>query len=398
MAKEPKLSLQAQKEIDNTMRRERQMKAIMDDLNSNEKYKEYFEKYNPASVKGFIESYARRKAGWLEWGPNHVQREMNEKMKYKEIASSMLWEIQQKKLFNLQCHWRAREMELPGIEVSWDFLKWEQKIKTCPYIDPITQQEFDLYKAYMTSDSYMPRHFMSAWQAYDFYRTEYLNGEGESMMPTPAWYIYYDTMMGTGSLFMLPNSKGEQEQFYLGLVKKKEEEKAKKSKKKKTAKDQLPAIIKAINPRFDGKPPLIPDYKTKEDFIKKFEDKSLLKYFRAMEKEDDTWMEDQALDDCIELFSFDMEGEDKNIVFKNPDDLKESMFRAAADYELRRIVDHLDVAFEEYRMKVDNNISFQESNEIMDFADNAFNSIITFIKDQLLQGRELNGEPRDFNY
>ena len=398
MAKEQKLSAQAQQEINNTMKRERMIKTITEELTNGKKYKKYFEKYNPISVKSFIESYARRKAGWLEWGPNHLQREINEKLKYKEIASSLIWEIQQKKLFNLQCHWRAKEIELPGIEVSWDFLKWEQKIKTCPYIEPITQQEFDLYKSYMTSDSYAPRHFMSAWQAYDFYRTEYLNGEGESMMPTPAWYIYYDTMMGTGNLFMLPNHKGEQEQFYLGLVKKAEDEKAKKSKKKKTAKDQLPAIIKAINPNFDGKPPIIPDFKTKEEFIKKFEDKTLLKYFRAMEKEDDNWMEEQALDDCLELFSFEMEDDHKDIVFKNPDDLKESLFRAAADFELRRINDHLDIAYEEYRMKIDNGISFEESNDLMEFADNAFNSIIKFIKDQILQGRELNGEPRDFNY
>jgi hypothetical protein len=398
MAKEQKLSAKAKKEIDNTMKRERRMKGIIDELTNGEKYKEYFEKYSSSSVKIFIENFARQKTGWLEWGPNHVQREINEKLKYKEIASSLLWEIQQKKLFNVQCHWRAREIELPGIEVSWDFLKMEQKIKTCQYIGPITQQEFDLYKSYMTSGSYMPRHFMSAWQAYDFYRTEYLNGEGESMMPTPAWYIYYDTMMGTGNLFMLPNSKGEQEQFYLGLVKKNEDEKAKKSKKKKSAKDDIPAIVKAINPNFDGKPPLIPDYKTKEEFIKKFEDKTLLKYFRAMEKEEDTWMEDQALDDCVELFSFEMDEEYKDIQYKNPDDLRESLFQAAADFELKRIIDHLDVAYEEYLMKVNSGISFHETNDMMEFADNAFSTIINFIKDQILHGRELNGEPRDFNY
>ncbi len=397
MAKEKKPSAEARKDIANTKKREKVMKGIIDSLTNDEKYKDYFKEYSTSSVTIFIESYARIKAGWLEWGPNNVQRENNEKMRFKEMASAMLWEIQQKKLFNIQCRWRAKEMELPGVEVSWDFLKWEQKIKTCPYIDPITQSEFDLYKAYMTSGSYQPRHFMSAWQAYDFYRAEYIGGN-ESMMPTPAWYIYYDTMMGTGNLFMLPNTKGEQEQFYLGLVKAKEDEKAKKSKKKKSGKAEIPAIIKAINPKFDGKPAIIADYKTKEEFIKKFEDKTLLKYFHAMEKEDDNWMETQALDDCVELFSFEINEKEHPIEFKDTDDLKGSMFRAAADYELSRITDHLDIAYEEYRMMVDTGISMEETNEFQDFADNAFNSIITFIKDQLLQGRELNGEPRDFNY
>ena len=117
-----------------------------------------------------------------------------------------------------------------------------------------------------------------------------------------------------------------------------------------------------------------------------------------MEKEEDTWMEDQALDDCVELFSFEMDEEYKDIQYKNPDDLRESLFQAAADFELKRIIDHLDVAYEEYLMKVNSGISFHETNDMMEFADNAFSTIINFIKDQILHGRELNGEPRDFNY
>ncbi len=395
--KQPKLSEQAKKDIDNTMRREKVIKEITSELTKGKKYKKYFEKYNPVSTKSFIESYARRKAQWLEWGPNYLQRDINEKLRFREMASTFLWEIQQKKLFNLQCKWRAGEVVLPGIEVSWDFLKWEQKIKTCPYIDAISQEEFDLYKQYMTSDSYQPKHFMSSWQGYDFYRTEYLNG-GESMMPTPAWYVYHDTMMGTGNLFMLPNIKGDKEQFYLNLVKAEEDEKAKKSKGKKSKKNDVPAIVKAINPNFDGKPPIIPDYKTKEEFIKKFEDKTLLKYFKAMEQEDDTWQEDQALDDCLELFSYEMIDENMQIEFKNPDDLKDSIFRAAADFELTQITNCLDAAYEEYQMKASNGISFVENDEMVEFADTTFNSIINFIKEQILHGRELNGEPRNFDY
>src|SRR5665213_3421726 len=166
------------------------------------------------------------------------------------------------------------------------------------------------------------------------------------MMPTRAWYVYYDTMMGTGNLFMLANYKGEKEQFYLGLLKKSEEEKAKKSKRKKSAKSEIPAIVKAISPNFDGKPPIICDYKTKEEFIKKFEDKTILKYFYAMEKEDDNWQEEQALDDCLELFSYDINEDEDHIEFKNPEDLKDSIFRAASDFELSQIVKHLDSAYD----------------------------------------------------
>jgi hypothetical protein len=395
--REPKPSEQAQKTIDNTIRRDKLKKKIIKQISNNKKAKKFFEQYNPISIKSFIESYAGRKVNWLEWGPNRVQKEINEKLRFKEAASALIWEIQQKKLFNLQCHWRAGEIELPGIEVSWDFLRWEQKIKTCPFIDTITPEEFDLYKKYMTSGSYQPRHFMSSWQGYDFYRAEYLN-DGESMMPTPAWYIYYDTMMGTGNLFMLANYKGDKEQLYLGLVKKREEEKAKKSKKKKGAKSEIPAIVKAISPNFDGKPPIICDYKTKEEFIKKFEDKTILKYFHAMEKEDDNWQEEQALDDCLELFSYDINEDEEKIEFKNLEDLKDSMFRAASDFELAQIVKHLDSAYDEYQLKVNTGISFSENEDLLEFADNAFNSIINFIKEQILDGRELNGEPRDFNY
>src|SRR5665213_924310 len=88
-----------------------------EDLKNNSKYKEYFEQYRPDSIEEFIKSYSQQKGNcWLRHGEMYLKLENDAHNWFRVEADKCLWEIQQKKLFNLQCLWRAEKIQLEGVE------------------------------------------------------------------------------------------------------------------------------------------------------------------------------------------------------------------------------------------------------------------------------------------
>ena len=67
-------------------------------------------------------------------------------------AAEQLWEMQQRKLFELQCRWRAEKVTLPvdQVELSQDLRTWGS-IERCPLVSCITAAEVNGYLAYRSS-------------------------------------------------------------------------------------------------------------------------------------------------------------------------------------------------------------------------------------------------------
>lgn len=181
--------------------------------------------------------YASAKAAAYIKGPMLLKHTGARFVELREAAAHDLWEIQQKKLFDLQCRWRAEQLTLPGVRHTEEFRQWEKYIEYCPWLPPITADEVALYQDYLRSDAYEPSRNWS-WQAYDtFQRT----AEGEEEAPDddhdgdegddgyeaaetrarrtlPAWYRYHDAATGAGSLLALPDVRGEKEAYYIALT------------------------------------------------------------------------------------------------------------------------------------------------------------------------------------
>ena len=157
-------------------------------------------------------------------------------MEIREAAAHHLWDIQQKKLFDLQCRWRAEQITLPGVRHTQEFRQWEKYIEYCPWLPPITADEVALYQAYLRSDAYEPSRNWR-WQDYDtFRRTAESDGDGDeddrdeddgdgyeaaergAYSVLPAWYRYHDAATGASSLLALPDVRGEKEAYYIGLT------------------------------------------------------------------------------------------------------------------------------------------------------------------------------------
>ena len=104
------------KDIEETKKEEQKYNEIVEDLLANPKVQEFQRDYLPSSVESFIKNYATEKVRILGWGPKFELWHEDEETKWFEECFSCFEEIQQKKLFDLQCQWRADQIKVKGID------------------------------------------------------------------------------------------------------------------------------------------------------------------------------------------------------------------------------------------------------------------------------------------
>jgi hypothetical protein len=232
------------------------------DLHENPRYKEFFDQYNTYSVNSFINTYAGDKARYLRYGELYKKRSEEKQLKYSQLASDLIWIIQQKKLFDLQYLWRAGKIKIPGIQITYDFNYWEDNIHAASFIEPITEDEIELLKEFILSDDSVLREIeATSWQDYESFKETY-NDDDISL---PDWYSFYDMRKGTGALLNLPDYMNEMENHYNSIY-------INKVRSAVEDKEQIADIRSAPS---DARPYLPFKWEFKYDFIKRFENISL---------------------------------------------------------------------------------------------------------------------------
>jgi hypothetical protein len=371
------LSAYGQEEINKTITREKIVKEVEENLTNNPRYKEFFGKYSTSSVKSFIDSYKSGKANWTMWGETFSAMEQEKILKYSTIANNKLWEIQQKKLFNLQCRWRAETIKIPQITISYEFMYWEKLIEQCPFLPPISENEYDLYREFIISEGFENDKWQYyEWQAYNDYKASYNNEEGREM---PEWYEFYDQRMGTGSLLLLPNVRGEKEDFYLKLF-------------YEDQRKQKPELYN-VNNNIDDRPYLnYYDSQTLELFVETFESLKIRDAYRAMRSmQVDSLEYNEDLSNAVEILK-----QAGNIELCYAGNWRESLLKTARNYEKEKIHEALSTAYRNYLNRLKMGIGF--NNDSTEDNTDFYTSLIAGYKERILKGRALNGEPEDFNF
>jgi hypothetical protein len=350
-----------------------------------EKYKSFFERFHPNSVETFIREYAYKKALYLTKGEEYLRLTEDNELRYKTGAEKALNEIQQKKLFNLQCQWRAEQITLPGVVICHDFFYWEANIFNCPFLPPVSRDEMELYKKFLENEDISERYWLDSWQDYEKYKAaleeERKDEEEETESNLPGWYVYYDLHTGTGSLLSLLDIRGEKEDFYRTLERKEYFEKIK---EKNEGKPFIP------DPR-----PMASTYnlKTLENFISEFEDRKLMEYFHATEKIHDRFSDKAELD---KAFAILREAEHLISINEN-EDWRAALKKAAKIYGQQMVAGVLPAVYDEYVFRMENKIPFEQSERQQKQAEHAL-EMCTLAKEQIIGGRILNGESSDLNF
>ena len=209
---------------------------------------EWLSQFSGNQGERFLARYAEERASALVDGATYWQLNQDEKAALVQEATERLWEIQQRKLFELQCRWRAGEVALPTdqVELTDDFELLAADIERCRLVPAIAAAEVEDYVAFLLSDDctdaggslFRPHD----WQNYPRYRRYLLlQAQGQdpaqvrreaSRQPAPGlrglmamlddffldypdWYAHCDALAGPPNLVLyLPDHRGEREAYY----------------------------------------------------------------------------------------------------------------------------------------------------------------------------------------
>lgn len=418
-----------QQALDREIELEQVRLATIHALRTDPRYQAHLAGYTPASAEAFIQHYARHKVRCLEQGPGMVKFRLHQVIEYQEEAYERLFDVQRKKLFDLQVRWRAGEITLPGIQTYQQFETWQrQGIHRCPFLPPITRAEYELYRDWLASDACQefanhqdhPR-LESEWQDYDAMRREWARQQvppppasdensWAEYADYPAWFAYYDGRTGAPAGYPFatpPNRRGALQDRYMDLARKAEW---------------------AINPPKPYVPDPRPDvmgghdapdafedapdrYLTEDDwhfaeFTRRFDadPETLLAYRRAM-----LCVFNDNYNNVLNLTNQNLELlKDARGPWPVPAhaDWRQGIYAAAAQLHRELLLAALPAVFDDYEFRLQTGLQPAPPDEYRAYHDDDQPTqedpeeyvIMPYLKKGILRGRELAGEPRDFNY
>ncbi len=383
-------------EYESARKREKLYKQTLKKFATDDSLKDYLSQYQ--NTEHAVQFYAWQKARWL------VDRDQTEwcldynSSKDLLNAQTCLGNIQQKKLFDKQCQWRAETFKHPAIETTSDFYYWEKNILNCPFIDPITEEDVALYTEFLQQYLGEDLTFMGHWQDYNSYNSsiatvaklvkkqkdedEDENDEKEdedSLMPP--WYIFVNEHRGDGHYLLLLDVRQEKEWQYTRIAHE-EQRRIAVEKLKVSPQDRRPTLFVIGREKI-------------EDFINQVEEdpEEVLKAYKVYQQFYDNpeidsmeWVKEayHDLEDCNESFP----------IAENITDWKDALIATSQQWKNTKIIRNLAFFYHDYLFRNATgikNVTEEESLAI-------YRKMADAHKEEILLGRELSGEPRDLNF
>lgn len=371
---------------------------IKQDLLTNPRYAALFAPYHPEAVARFAANYASKKFDWQWQGPKAEFDQTEALSQASEAAYSRLWDIQRKKLFDLQCRWRAGQLTRPGLDCTFDFNIYDATIENCPVLDAITPDELAMYcdfvrqatdfdddvlDAYRTCDGCEPRD----WQDYDGLRQH--AQEEDANLPDdqrqaddpPAWYEFHTGRTGLGHLLRLPDLRGPREKPYIQAYY--------------AGRQAESAARPTPPPPADARPTYLTtaqEEALEHALLHQFETPKLRRQHAAYL----TQQAQEAADAQVEA-DFDYLkalGPDAAVSLEAAPDWRTALRRAVVETRRQLLLTHLPQVFEAYQLRQAQGISHPQAREPQ-WRDKSWGQ---HMRESLLDGRALLGQPRDFNF
>lgn len=399
--KEEKLDKFTQQRVDGEIKKLEEEKELKlkwrKEIENNKEMQQFFSNYRSNSIESFINSYINEKFNAYKYGDMYIKIAEQERTKWIDMAHDHLAIILQKQLFDLQCLWRADEIKLEDINISYDFKHWEDDIFNCPFLKTITTEDIKMYQAFLeiVSFDFSEHAELEDWQDYDQIIDSYETSQ-ENEVLIPLWYHYHYTQTNSFHLLSLPNNKGEKEEFYSQLWFNKLNQDRKEDLEKK-ANETLAAQQATKNDNNSASAPSTP-ISDSLPFLNSFDKKLMIQLFKDFE-DNDMFLKYKYYKEGVgegidnsryeELFAELLEMKEPVPVEENSD-IRDAVQLAYDNFLAQKVIQFLPTAHEQYLFNINMGLSIK-AKKTTNYSD-------SFFVDAILNGRELNGETRDFNY
>lgn len=347
-----------------------QISRFMTEVLDEPKALRWLGQFDPETVTPFLTSYYIFRTCWINFGDVHLQNKEKYVTMHLEEAEAALEMILQKKLFDLQCQWRAEQLKLPGIQHSMQFIKLGFDVQNVDFVPPITTEEVELLKVWLQNpDSNIEPPSDEGWQDYNKFA---IARKDELADDFPAFFKFMDAQQGQTSLWdTLENTRGGKEFHYFDA----------------RMQQDLPAMKAEAANRL---PSLLENEGYMGEFANVFEDRITNDRRIAMEQSPE--VSERILMDALHLLK-----ETKTPVpVEANDDWRQAVIAGAAKLRRQRLLNALDVAWENYQFRQKNHIGLPIK-EIAPVDRLRLQQHETY-GIYILEGRELLGEPKDFNF
>lgn len=360
------------------------------DVRQNAQYDAFFAAYRPEVRAHFARSYAQRKLLWVTYGDFYARHLSGQLSYFENLAAERLWDIQHKKLFDLQCRWRAEQITLPGVEATYDFWPLKYQIENCPLLPPITETELDFYLQFVEQTPDFNENVMDdgedlgAFDEYDDYRDwEKDNDQGREL---PAWYEFHNQRTGNGQLMRLPDVRGDKEEPYLQAYG--ADYRAKRDQE--LLDNPLPPA-----PPHDPRPSWLfyrDEAELIQQFARQFEPIQVQQRMDAYETANQERADDDVRDDDIQEAVDFLNDIHEPVPIEAGPDWQQALLKTVSEFKRRKLLEHLPQAYEAYLMREQIGIAHPQ------VRDKIHSRIHEALKKQVLDGRKLLGEPENFDF
>jgi len=349
------------------------LERIIAEMKADERCKTYFAPYREDSVDSFIKKFADAKATLEVYGDFTKYRQENIIKHYHRGAWNALKEIQHKKLFDLECQWRAEQVtNLPGVLVSKDFPALGKNILLYDGIPKVSEEDITLYQNYLRQKPGQIVYVLNYVYYPDY---EQIKNQNAGFSETGYDYLdYHNNVTGNHSLLQLPDVRGMKEMKYMDVARDFNISKIKKENASKPAQKIEKKYL----------------HSTDEELIRfgeHFGDKKTINFII------DRWNWIKEKPDLIFSWAFEYLRDiaPEKVSIEANDDWKEALYFAAIRHRNEKISDLLPSVYEEYLLKKEMGILNSEEEDRQ-------SGLSEIWKKHILKGRALLGEPRDFDY
>ena len=341
----------------------------------------FFERYPAGTKTKFLSSYITKKYLWHQQGDLCLKKHQERKQQWIYKAYEHLGAILQKKLFDMQCLWKAEQVTIKEIEISFDFEIWEQNVLNCPFIDLITEDEIRMYQDFLMQDDLdIDDTEFDGWQGhYEIKKGYTISGLSHYV---PAWYDYHNRRTGENLVLTLEDIRGKKEDFYADLARQYELE-----------------INNGIDKHHE--PFHLFNFTDKdliEFFVTTFDDETTQqKYFEFKEKFLEFDQEEEDYEEAIikNRANFQllrkMNELDELVAVPSDDDFKQALAKGYSRYCSEKIAKLLPIVYQLYLTTKKTGLIFKcKKIQLLELRDE--------IKEEIIQGRRLNGEAPNLKF